>query len=92
MANSEKTVRRAPDAAARRLTLIIFSIFPVKSPTVGSICARAIFTSTVYCTGRTSSYPRKSSGAGSGEDHADGAQNDLEIEPDAPVVDIGCIE
>ena len=32
------------------------------------------------------------SGAGAGEDYADGAQDDLEIEPDAPVFDVGHVE
>ena len=37
MTNSEKTVSRAPNAAARRLAATILSRFPVKSPTVGLI-------------------------------------------------------
>src|SRR5579871_1390150 len=35
MASSEKTARRAPASAARRVNVRIFSRFPVKSPTVG---------------------------------------------------------
>src|ERR1035438_7189322 len=43
MQSSENTVSRAPNSDARRHMATILSRFPLKSPTVGLIWARAIF-------------------------------------------------
>src|SRR5574337_1881234 len=60
MESSGKTTRPAPAAWARREKSVILAAFPAKSPTVGLICPRAIFTLQAY------RFPGRRSASGGG--------------------------